>query len=202
MNRNNNNNKKKTLLKSLKICSATQPDPISCFSNNKNCTMAGEKDDLHIPGEIIDKLQSFHQSLEKMREILTPITTTNVNSTDIKLKPLDKARLNLTSGYALNSLFWMYLNTLGINPKEHDIKKELERYKSFMQTVKEISDKDKAPVLNKDAAKRFVRNALWEAKDKDDAASSSAKSAVEVSVREQKRSRYPKDNFRKKKRWN
>lgn len=31
-----------------------------------------------------------------------------------------------------------------------------------MQTVKEITDKDKAPVLNKGAAKRFLRNALWE----------------------------------------
>ncbi|GFQ90444.1 nuclear nucleic acid-binding protein C1D, partial [Trichonephila clavata] len=87
--------------------------------------MADEKDDMQIPAEIIDKLQSFHQSLQNMKEILTPLITTNINSSDVKLTPLDKGRLNLTSGYALNSLFWMYLNTLGINPKEHDIKREL-----------------------------------------------------------------------------
>lgn len=30
-----------------------------------------------------------------------------------------------------------------------------------MGNVKEIEDKAKAPKLNKDASKRFVRNALW-----------------------------------------
>ncbi|GFQ90278.1 nuclear nucleic acid-binding protein C1D [Trichonephila clavata] len=162
--------------------------------------MADEKDDMQIPAEIIDKLQSFHQSLQNMKEILTPLITTNINSSDVKLTPLDKGRLNLTSGYALNSLFWMYLNTLGINPKEHDIKRELERYKSFMQSVKEISDKGKAPVLNKGAAKRFVRNALWEANDKNDVAAPSTNSCEKGSVREQKRPHYSKDSFKKKRR--
>ena len=31
-----------------------------------------------------------------------------------------------------------------------------------MGRVKEIQDKEKAPKLNQSAAKRFVRNALWE----------------------------------------
>ncbi|CAL1265527.1 unnamed protein product [Larinioides sclopetarius] len=128
--------------------------------------MTSNKEDMEIPSEIIDKLQNFHQSLEKMQEILTPLISTNINSTDVKIEPLDKARLNLISGYALNSLFWMYLNTLGIDPKEHSVKGELEKYKSFMKTVKEIADKSKAPVLNKGAAGRFVRNALWEPNEK------------------------------------
>ncbi|KAG8184731.1 hypothetical protein JTE90_019333 [Oedothorax gibbosus] len=119
-------------------------------------------EEMDIPSEILEDLQSFHENLKKMEETLNPLIKTNVNSLDVKLLPLDRARLNLISGYALNSLYWMYLNTLGEDPKHHKIKRELERYKSFMQTVKEITDKDKAPVLDKGAAKRFLRNALWE----------------------------------------
>ena len=31
-----------------------------------------------------------------------------------------------------------------------------------MNRVKEVEEKQKAPKINKDAAKRFVRNALWQ----------------------------------------
>ncbi|GBM12831.1 Nuclear nucleic acid-binding protein C1D [Araneus ventricosus] len=159
--------------------------------------MTSNKEDMEIPSEIIDKLQNFHQSLEKMQEILSPLITTNINSTDVEIEPLDKARLNLIGGYALNSLFWMYLNTLGIDPKEHSVKGELEKYKSFMKTVKEIADKSKAPVLNKGAASRFVRNALWEPSEKNEASMSSNK---EASNQQGKRSSNPKQDFKKKRR--
>lgn len=36
-----------------------------------------------------------------------------------------------------------------------------ERIRNYMGRVKEIEDKAKAPKINKDASKRFVRNALW-----------------------------------------
>ena len=36
-----------------------------------------------------------------------------------------------------------------------------ERYKYYLTQIKEIADKEKAPKLDKNAAKRFVRNALW-----------------------------------------
>ncbi|CAL1265528.1 unnamed protein product [Larinioides sclopetarius] len=158
--------------------------------------MTSNKEDMEIPSEIIDKLQNFHQSLEKMQEILTPLISTNINSTDVKIEPLDKARLNLISGYALNSLFWMYLNTLGIDPKEHSVKGELEKYKSFMKTVKEIADKSKAPVLNKGAAGRFVRNALWEPNEKN----ASMNSNKEASNQQGKRPSNSKEDFKKKRR--
>lgn len=42
--------------------------------------------------------------------------------------------------------------------------------KSQMKKLKEIKDKTKRPKLNTDATKRFVRNALWEAKDEPESA--------------------------------
>ena len=39
---------------------------------------------------------------------------------------------------------------------------ELDRIKECMNRVKDVEAKQKAPKLNKDAAKRFVRSALWQ----------------------------------------
>ncbi|XP_013776426.1 nuclear nucleic acid-binding protein C1D-like [Limulus polyphemus] len=80
----------------------------------------------------------------------------------IGLTPLEKARLDLSIGYTLNSLFWLYLVTQGVNPKEHAVKQELDRIKGYMNRAKEIADKEKAPKLNTDVAQRFVRSSLWD----------------------------------------
>ncbi|XP_075721927.1 ribosomal RNA processing 47 isoform X1 [Rhipicephalus microplus] len=82
-----------------------------------------------------------------------------------QLSPLDKARLDLTLLYSLNSLFWMYLCTLGEDPKQHSVRQELDRVKEYMTRAKQIADKAKAPKLVAGAAQRFVRNALWTATD-------------------------------------
>ncbi|KAL1263413.1 hypothetical protein QQF64_006152 [Cirrhinus molitorella] len=94
-------------------------------------------------------------------------TLVSVSRSDnlLKLDPLDRAKLDLMSAYALNSMFWMYLVTQGVNPKDHAIKQELDRIRTHMNKIKEITDKRKAARLDKNAASRFVRNALWDAED-------------------------------------
>ncbi|KAK2156845.1 hypothetical protein LSH36_204g10034 [Paralvinella palmiformis] len=82
------------------------------------------------------------------------------------LSALEKAKLHLAGAYAINSLFWTYMNTKGENPKEHGVKDELDRIKNYMGRVKEIEDRLKAPKLDKSASKKFVRNALWQAAHK------------------------------------
>uniref|UniRef100_A0A672H062 Nuclear nucleic acid-binding protein C1D n=1 Tax=Salarias fasciatus TaxID=181472 RepID=A0A672H062_SALFA len=67
----------------------------------------------------------------------------------------------------VETLFHLYLVTQGVNPREHGIKQELERIRTYMNRVKEITDKKKAARLDKGAASRFVRNALYEPDDKD-----------------------------------
>ncbi|XP_021245642.1 nuclear nucleic acid-binding protein C1D isoform X2 [Numida meleagris] len=91
------------------------------------------------------------------------------------LEPLEQAKLDLVSAYTLNSMFWVYLATQGINPKEHPVKQELERIRTYMNKVKEIADKKKASKLDKGAASRFVRNALWEANPENDQTPAKAK---------------------------
>ena len=76
----------------------------------------------------------------------------------------NKRKVDLVSTYTLNSVFWVYLATQGINPKQHPVKQELERIRVYVNRVKEITDKKKAGKLDRGAASRFVKNALWEPK--------------------------------------
>jgi len=68
----------------------------------------------------------------------------------------------------------MYLRTnfellliTGVNPSNHQIKAESDRLRNAMLQAKQIGERNSLmPRINKDAAKRFVRNGLWEPKQK------------------------------------
>ncbi|KAM9809337.1 nuclear nucleic acid-binding protein C1D [Syngnathus typhle] len=114
------------------------------------------------PYEIDEQLKGFESSVASVQKMLGTLMSKPRNELDQKLDPLDMAKLDLMSAYTLNSLFWMYLVTQGINPREHGIKQELERIKTYMNRVKAITDKKKAARLDKGAAGRFMRNALFD----------------------------------------
>ncbi|NXT17150.1 C1D protein, partial [Syrrhaptes paradoxus] len=99
------------------------------------------------PTEINDYLVAFEKSLGSVDEMLR--TMMSVSRSDLlqKLEPLEQAKMDLVSVYMLNSMFWG---------------KYVERIRTYMNKVKEIADKKKASKLDKGAASRFVRNALWE----------------------------------------
>ncbi|XP_022057488.1 nuclear nucleic acid-binding protein C1D [Acanthochromis polyacanthus] len=129
--------------------------------------MAAEINTEDYPQEIDEQLTGFDSSVTEVKTMLEKLMAMNRNDLQQKLDPLDQAKLDLMSAYTLNSLFWMYLVTQGVNPREHGIKQELERIRTYMNRVKEITDKKKAARLDKGAAARFVRNALYDAEDKD-----------------------------------
>ena len=47
--------------------------------------MASPEDDVNIPDELVDKLLNFQQDFEKMSEVLSPLNTLNINSTDLQV---------------------------------------------------------------------------------------------------------------------
>lgn len=128
--------------------------------------MADEGPAEDYPTEIDENLNDFDSSVTSVQNMVQSLMSVSRSNHLVKLDPLDQAKLDLMSVYALNSMFWMYLVTQGVNPKDHGIKQELERIRTYMNKVKEITDKKKAARLNTDAASRFVRNALWDAEDK------------------------------------
>ncbi|CAD5113526.1 DgyrCDS2688 [Dimorphilus gyrociliatus] len=79
-----------------------------------------------------------------------------------QLSALDKAKLDLAGIYSMNALFRVYLITKGIDPKEHEIGQELNRIKKTMNRVKDIEEKLSRAKVNTGAAKRLIRNAMWD----------------------------------------
>jgi exosome complex protein LRP1 len=65
-------------------------------------------------------------------------------------------------------LYIVYLTTQGVNPKDHSIKHELDRIQKYMHKANIIGGrlKGEVPRINKGAAKRFVRNALYDDEQK------------------------------------
>ncbi|CAL8361013.1 unnamed protein product [Boreogadus saida] len=117
------------------------------------------------PAEIQEQLTGFESSVGVINSMLQTMVSMPRNDLLQKLDPLDQAKLDLMSAYTLNSLFWMYLVTRGQNPREHGVKQELERIRGVMTRVKDITDRKKAARLDKVAAARFLRRALYDAKE-------------------------------------
>ncbi|XP_062319621.1 nuclear nucleic acid-binding protein C1D [Osmerus eperlanus] len=117
------------------------------------------------PTEIEEQLTGFESSVASVNTMVQTVLSMPRKELMERLDPLEQAKLDLMSAYTLNSLFWMYLVTQGINPKEHGIKQELERIRTYMNRVKEITDRKKAARLDKGAVSRFVRNALWDSEE-------------------------------------
>ncbi|XP_054574697.1 nuclear nucleic acid-binding protein C1D-like [Eptesicus fuscus] len=117
------------------------------------------------PAEIREYLSAFENSIGAIDDMLKTMMSVSRNELLQKLDPREQAKVDLVSAYTLNSMFWVYLATQGVNPMEHPVKQELERIRVYMNRVKEITDK-KAAKLDNGAASRFVKNALWEPKPK------------------------------------
>ncbi|XP_055130007.1 nuclear nucleic acid-binding protein C1D-like [Symphalangus syndactylus] len=126
--------------------------------------MAAEEINEDSPVEIHEYLSAFANSIDAVDEMLKNLVSVSRNELLQNLDPLEQAKVDLVSAYTLNSMFWVYLSTQGVNPKEHPVKQELERIRVYMNRVKEITYKKNAGKLDRGAASRFVKNALWEPK--------------------------------------
>ncbi|XP_011869339.1 PREDICTED: nuclear nucleic acid-binding protein C1D-like [Vollenhovia emeryi] len=121
-------------------------------------------EELSHDANIIARLKQFSEAAFKIQDM---VELANNPSLFDKLSNADKVKYNLLLSYSLNSLFWMYLRAEGIDPSKHRIRAENERLKRSMVRAKQISDKNiLMPRINKDAARKFVRNSLWELKQK------------------------------------
>lgn len=146
--------------------------------------MAAECSGEDHPVEIDEQLTGFDSSVSAVKAMLDKLISMPRNDQLQKLEPLDQAKLDLMSAYTLNSLFWMYLVTQGVNPRDHGIKQELERIRTYMNKVKEITDKKNAARLDKGAARRFVRNALYNPDDKDSRIKAASKKSPDTAAAE------------------
>eukprot|EP01112_Ceratiomyxa_fruticulosa_P004503 TRINITY_DN1503_c0_g1_i1.p1 TRINITY_DN1503_c0_g1~~TRINITY_DN1503_c0_g1_i1.p1 ORF type:complete len:211 (-),score=44.87 TRINITY_DN1503_c0_g1_i1:106-738(-) len=112
-----------------------------------------------IPSDVQASLASFEKTLTSLENSLTPFFQETLKEQQSQLEPLDCAKLNVTMAYAINTLFYMYLKTQGIETEDHPVKSELERVRNYIKKIKDISS---APTirLNTGAANRFIKHAL------------------------------------------
>ena len=86
---------------------------------------------------MMKKLDSFDISLNNLEATLKPFLNIPANDIHDKIDdPLLKARLELMVAYSINSLFWAYLCTQGVNSKQHPIRNELKRIQEYMGKVR------------------------------------------------------------------
>ena len=119
-------------------------------------------DNPDFPEELTEVVKNFHVSLTEVKAQVDLLTSVPRSDLHEKLDPMDRATLDLTSAYAINSLFWMLLKTMGVNPGETNVKQELDRIKESMKRCKEIKDREKRGKVDQAAAKRLVTSGLWE----------------------------------------
>lgn len=82
------------------------------------------------------KLADLEDSIDKTKNVLDTV----LNVEDISsLSARDRVTFDLFQCYCLNTLFWVYLRTKGIDPNKNEVKNELNRIKSYMVKAKEVS---------------------------------------------------------------
>lgn len=122
--------------------------------------------DAELPNSIHEKFDKLEEALSNLENSLKPFM--KIPITDIRDKiedPLENAKIDLMVAYTTNSLFWTYLITQGVDPRNHPIKDELIRIKGYMQKIQLAEEKRTRSKVDTSAAKRFVRNALWTPSD-------------------------------------
>lgn len=113
--------------------------------------------------------QSLNQKLAKFCANMSELEKMTAQFSDFYFELMDepddrsnvwyKLDANITCSFVNASFFWLYLTLKGTDLQEHPIKEEIGRVRKYMQDYMLL--KKDAPQLNVKAARRFIRNALW-----------------------------------------
>jgi exosome complex protein LRP1 len=120
-------------------------------------------DNLPKGGVLKDILVNVEDNVDKVKMKILPLCTSELYS---KLSTEDKVKHDLLLSSAITSLYWVYVSSLGKDPAQHTVMREIERIKKYTDRAKEIKDRQSMPRLDKQATKRFVRSGLWNLEDK------------------------------------
>lgn len=112
--------------------------------------------------DFTSRIRNFHSSVERVGDLLQSVCEKDVYD---KLDIDDRVKYDLFLSYSLNSLFWLYLRTQGVDPSKHAVKSEIDRVREYNTKAKQVQDRRTImPRINVPAAQRFIRSGLWEPK--------------------------------------
>ncbi|KAI9493213.1 hypothetical protein BDB00DRAFT_379688 [Zychaea mexicana] len=100
--------------------------------------------------------------IDLVQKHLDPILSGPLSETYGKLPTTEKAQFEVLLSFALNSLYYIYLKTHGVNPLDHQVTNELQRIKQYIEKIKVAEGRGpkRSMELDKDAADRFIKSAL------------------------------------------
>jgi exosome complex protein LRP1 len=115
--------------------------------------------------DFTSRVKKFHDSVNRIGELLQNACEKDVYE---KLGIDDRVKYDLFLSYSLNSLFWLYLRTQGVDPSKHPVKSEIERVREYTAKAKQVQDrKTIMPHIDVAAAQRFIRSGLWQPNQND-----------------------------------
>lgn len=125
-------------------------------------------DDVSSDVEFVAGATALETALKQLSEHLDAPPGLQKLVHDEDLDPTAAADRDLFLLYAINSLFWTKLKLEGQDPNTHPVKQHLQKVRELMQRKQAIIDKKNRPALDKKVAERFIRNGLWQPKNKND----------------------------------
>jgi exosome complex protein LRP1 len=135
---------------------------IGYFDFRYRVTTKSNRPDEEVEADFNARATQLESSLNELETFLSRLDSVSYATLHENLTPIDQARFDLTATYTLNSLMWAYLRTRGMDPKQTQLKSELDRVKSYMDKLKAVVDRQSAPRVDKQASTRLMRNALWQ----------------------------------------
>ncbi|RXW24564.1 hypothetical protein EST38_g1269 [Candolleomyces aberdarensis] len=146
------------------------------------------------------RVSAFSNSLDDLESVLDTLFSQTLPETVVNLEPLQQAKLQTDVPYVIYDLVFMYLKLKGIDPKTHPVIPELERIRQYFD---KISKTENPPTrkneVDKEAAGRFIKNAIssvqWkktaaEEEAAPEASTSSARVPVKVTSKMLERAEY------------
>lgn len=121
--------------------------------------------ELSADADFTSRIKNFHDTVNRIGELLQTACEKDVYE---KLSTDDRIKYDLLLSYSLNSLFWLYLRTQGVDPSKHAVKSEIDRVREYFAKAKQVQDRRTImPRIDVAAAQRFIRSGLWQPNQND-----------------------------------
>ncbi|KAJ7597322.1 hypothetical protein C8J56DRAFT_315513 [Mycena floridula] len=117
-------------------------------------------------GKARAKLTNLALSLDELEHGLQPLLSVPLAESLLTLEPIQQAKLQTLLPYLVYDLVFIYLKSKGVDPKTHAVVPELDRVRQYFEKIKhaETPEPNRATTIDKEAAGRFIKHAITQAK--------------------------------------
>ena len=107
-------------------------------------------------------IDTLDAALTKIEDSVDPLLNMDARELAAQVSPIEGAKLNIALSYGLSALYYAFLKTKGISPKDHPVKKELQRVQAYMGKMKAFEAKHDKPktVIDVPASERMIMGAM------------------------------------------